>query len=64
MQKGSGLLWALERRGAMQLARFLLQASLPADAARTTRSASAPLSAVPRRSRRRPRSTALRLVLP
>lgn len=65
MHKGSGLLWALERRGAIQLARFLLQASLP-DAARRSagRTSRTPLpAAAPRQSRRRPRTTPLRLVL-
>lgn len=65
MQKGSGLLWALERRGAMQLARFLLQSSLPSAANRRAHAASSAMAGAPRRDRRRPRpATTLRLVLP
>ena len=65
MQKGSGLLWALERRGAMQLARFLLQSSIPSAASRRAHSVSSALPSTPRRDRRRPRpTTTLRLVLP
>ena len=63
MQKGSGVLWALERRGTMQLARYLLQASVPA-MAQQPGSRRPPLAATPRRERRRPRTaTTLRLVL-
>ena len=65
MHKGSGLLWALERRGAMQLARFLLQSSLPSATARRGHAVPAALPGAPRRDRRRPRpATTLRLVLP
>lgn len=49
MQKGSGLLWALERRGAMQVARILLLAGLDAPA----HAMSAPAVAPSRTSGRR-----------
>lgn len=67
MQKGSGFLWALERRGAMQIARILLLAGLDGSA-RAERVPASPRGTPPRRtsSLRRPRSgpTTLRLVLP
>lgn len=66
MQKGSGILWALERRGAMQIARILLLAGLDASP-RAMPAPAVPRGARPRRSSsmRRPRaSTPLRLVLP
>lgn len=67
MQKGSGLLWALERRGAMQIARILLLAGLDG----SSRGTPAPVPARAgshggrRAAVRRPRTaTPLRLVLP
>jgi hypothetical protein len=64
MHKGSGLLWALERRGAAQIARILLLAGI--DATTRTASSSTPRGARPRRGslRRRRPSPTLRLVLP
>lgn len=63
MNKASGLLWALERRGTLQLARILLQSSVPARQRRTRLSRLASCPASPH-DRRRPRpATTLRLVL-
>jgi hypothetical protein len=66
MQKGSGFLWALERRGAMQIARLLLLTGLDAPS-RVSPGTGASRAAPSRRSsgmrRQRPGAT-LRLVLP